>query len=482
MLTLVLHMHSNFVKEAVEHRAERVAAFTKSGGDAATLDHACVKDTPSDWTVEALEAEGRKVGPAVDKEAFGDDVAGLKELVTYGLKGAAAYAAHAMELGAEQDAIHKGLQEVLAALTTETDAQELVGLAMKAGELAVGVVAMLDAAHTGRFGHPEPTAVNHAPTAGKAILISGHDMRDLEALLKQTEGTGVNVYTHGEMLPGHGYPGLKKYKHLVGNYGTAWQMQRFEFAKFPGPIVMTTNCISEPRPSYNDRIYTAGVTGWPGVKHIEGRDFSEVIKQAQGMEGFPETKAPKEALTGFGHQATLGVADQVIKAATEGHLKRLVLIGGCDGSEGERSYYTKLGMALPDESMILTLGCGKYRLLHKKDWGTVPGTGLPRLVDMGQCNDAYSAVVVATELAKALDTDINSLPLDIVLSWFEQKAVAVLLGLLHLGVQGIHIGPNLPAFITPAVLQQLIDTFGLVHVNDPTKAAGDAAKMVAGSA
>lgn len=290
-----------------------------------------------------------------------------------------------------------------------------------------------------------PTPVNHAPVEGKCILVSGHDMRDLEALLEQTAGTGVNVYTHGEMLPAHGYPGLKeRFPHLVGNYGAAWQLQKFELAKFPGPIVMvrpvcvwvdvllmltllclvarvcgqTTNCLVEPRKSYADRFYTVGVTGFPGTRHISNRDFSEAIAQAQEMDGFKATQPAKEVLTGFGHHAVLGVADQVVDAATKGNLKQLVLIGGCDGSEGERSYYTKLAAALPDESMILTLGCGKYRLIGKKDYGNVPGTQLPRLVDMGQCNDSYSAVVVAQALASALNTDINSLPLSIALSWY----------------------------------------------------------------
>ena len=339
-----------------------------------------------------------------------------------------------------------------------------LGLLLRVGEVNFRVMQLLDEGHNKNFGTPIPTQVNTSPVKGKSILISGHDLKDLEALLKQTEGKGINVYTHGEMLPGHSYPGLQKYKHLVGNYGSAWQMQKFEFSKFPGPVVITTNCLIEPRQSYADRIYTMNEVGWPNVKHIQDRDFSEVIEQAQTMEGFPETKPAKELLIGFGHQTVLGVADQVLNAVSEGNLKRIVLIGGCDGAEGERNYYKQLAQNLPKETMILTLGCGKYRI-NRLDLGNLPNSGLPRLIDMGQCNDSYGAIVVAAELAKVLKTDINSLPLSLALSWFEQKAVAVLLTLLHLGVKNIRIGPQLPGFVTPEVLQVLQDNFALKPVD-----------------
>lgn len=473
----------DFIAQTVEYREERKAAYEAAGGTAPSTLSGAASWTPASGSftdVDSLAAEGRALGVEAANSTYGDDINGLRELVVYGLKGAAAYAAHAHEVGSVATDTINFAHKALAALAQgENTVDGLLGLALSTGEANLAALTALDSGHTQRYGHPVPTPVNHSPVEGKCILVSGHDMRDLEALLQQTEGKGINVYTHGEMLPAHGYPGLKeKYPHLVGNYGAAWQLQKFEFNKFPGPIVITTNCLVEPRKSYADRIYTCGVTGFPGTQHIGDRDFSKVIDQALSMEGFKATKAPKEILTGFGHNAVLGVADQVIEAATEGKLKQLVLIGGCDGSEGERSYYTKLGKALPDESMILTLGCGKYRLIGRQDYGNVPGTQLPRLIDMGQCNDSYSAVVVALELAKALDTDVNSLPLSIALSWFEQKAVAVLLTLLHLGVKDIHIGPNLPAFITPPVLNQLVEAFNLVPIGDPKQAEADAAKFM----
>ena len=475
---------STFIADTVALREERKAAYEKATGGA-SLENA---SSAASWTapggayddVDLMATEGRAVGVLAANAKYGDDVNGLRELIVYGLKGTAAYAAHAHELGKESDEVYAFIHKALAQLAQgEATVDNLLGLALGTGGANLKALEILDAGHTDRYGAPVPTPVNHSQVEGKCILVSGHDMRDLEAILEQTAGKGINVYTHGEMLPAHGYPGLKaKFPHLVGNYGAAWQLQKFEFAKFPGPIIITTNCLVEPRKSYADRIYTSGVTGFPGTKHINDRDYSAVIEQALEMDGFKATKPAKEVLTGFGHNAVLGVADQVIEAATSGNLKQLVLIGGCDGSEGERSYYTKLAGALPDESMILTLGCGKYRIIGRKDYGNVPNTGLPRLIDMGQCNDSYSAVVVALELAKALNTDVNSLPLSIALSWFEQKAVAVLLTLLHLGVKDIHIGPNLPAFITPPVLGQLVDAFGLVPIGDPKQAEADAAKFM----
>jgi hydroxylamine reductase len=345
----------------------------------------------------------------------------------------------------------------------------LVGATLGVGGTNLSVLKMLDEAHTSTFGDPVPTPVNLSEVEGKCILVSGHDLSDLAAILEQTAGKGINVFTHGEMMPAHSYPGLKeKYPHLAGHYGGPWQLQNFDFAKFPGPICMTTNCLMQPRERYKGRLFTIGATGWPGVQHIADGDYSEVIASALAEKGFTKTAEPKYHLTGFGHKTVLSVADKVIGAATAGDLKRIVLIGGCDGTEGERSYYTQLADGLPDESLILTLGCGKYRLLGRKDYGVVPNTEIPRLLDMGQCNDSYSAVVVASALAEALDTDINSLPLSIVLSWFEQKAVAVLLTLLHLGVRDIRIGPALPAFVTPGTLQLLVDNFNLMAIDTST--------------
>ena len=448
-------------------RAKYEAAAKAAGKKVATFAEApAVAWKPAGTGAAALEEASLAVGVLERRESVGVEAACLQELIMYGVKGSAAYAEHAHQAGVESEDVYAGLYHAMAVLArNEADIGKLVAEAMAVGTTNVATLKALDDAHTKRFGAPVPTPVNHAPTAGKAILISGHDLVDLQALLEQTEGTGINVYTHGEMLPAHGYPGLSKYKHLAGHYGNAWQLQRMEYGAFPGPIIQSTNCIMEPRASYKGRLFTTNSTGWPGVTHIPGRDFAPVIAAAKEAAGFRETKPAKHILTGFGHGAVMGVAPAVIDAVKAGKLTKFVLIGGCDGSESERSYYTKVATGLPDSSVILTLGCGKFRVLGKKDYGVVPGTGIPRVLDMGQCNDSYSAVVVATELAKAFNTDINSLPLSIVLSWFEQKAVAVLLTLLSLGVKNIRIGPALPAFVTPATLDFLVKTFNLMPIN-----------------
>jgi hydroxylamine reductase len=304
------------------------------------------------------------------------------------------------------------------------------------------------------------------PVAGKAILVSGHDLKDLEELLKQTEGQGVNVYTHGEMLPAHGYPGLKKYPHLVGNYGGAWQDQRREFAAFPGAILLTTNCIQRPKEEYRGRIFTSGLVAWPGVAHLGARDFAPVIEAAKAAAGFTEDAPAKEITVGFGHAAVLGVAGTVVDAVKSGAIRHLFLIGGCDGAKSGRDYYTELAQAVPSDCVILTLACGKYRF-NKLDFGQVGG--IPRLLDVGQCNDAYSAIKIAAALAEAFGTDVNGLPLSIVCSWYEQKAVAILLTLLHLGIRNIRLGPSLPAFVTPEALQVLVDTFNIMPISTPAK-------------
>lgn len=385
----------------------------------------------------------------------------LEELIVYGLKGVAAYAYHAMALGSAAPASYAKVYEILNALTESHTAGELLGLALAVGELNFNVLAQLDAAHTETFGAPTPAQVRIQPRKGKAILISGHDLHDLYALLEQTQGTGINVYTHSEMLPAHGYPKLKAFAHLAGNYGGAWQDQAKEFDAFPGAILMTSNCIQKPKESYKARIFTTGAVEWPGVEHIEGTDYSDVIAAALAAPGFAEDGTDETITVGFGHEAVLSHAGTVIDAVKSGALRRFFLIGGCDGAKPGRSYYTELAEKVPQDCIILTLACGKYRF-NKQEFGTLGG--LPRLLDMGQCNDAYSALKVAQALASAFECGVNDLPLSLVLSWYEQKAVSILLTLLWLGIKDIRIGPSLPAFLTPAVLNLLHEKFNLMPI------------------
>ncbi|MBM4144210.1 MAG: hydroxylamine reductase [Lentisphaerae bacterium] len=421
---------------------------------------------PACWTPAAdragLIAEGAEVGVDSRRETSGPDIAGLQELLTCGLKGAAAYADHAMLLGRESEEVYAFFHEALDFLAGENPkAEELLAMNLRCGEINLKVMELLDAANTGAYGHPVPTQVRVEPRRGKAILVSGHDLKDLEELLRQTEGRDVNVYTHGEMLPAHGYPGLKKHAHLAGNYGGAWQDQQKEFEAFPGAILMTTNCIQQPRPSYRERIFTSGLVAWPGVAHIADREFAPVIRAAQQAAGFAEDGPDRKILVGFGHNAVLGVADKVIEAVRRGAIRRFFLIGGCDGAKSGRNYYTRFAEAVPKDCVILTLACGKYRF-NKLDFGDIGG--IPRLLDCGQCNDAYSAIRIALALAEAFDTDVNSLPLSLILSWYEQKAVCILLTLLHLGIRNIRLGPSLPAFVTPPVLKVLVDKFNIAPV------------------
>lgn len=395
----------------------------------------------------------------------GEDITGLRELIVYGLKGTAAYADHAKILGVEDPEIFASFHEFLSFLAGEPkDISELLGKALEVGELNLKVMGLLDKANTGAYGNPEPTPVRVTPVKGKAILVSGHDLKDLEELLKQTEGKGINIYTHSEMLPAHGYPELKKYKHLAGNYGGAWQDQRKEFELFPGAILMTTNCIQKPKDSYMDRLFTCGLVRWPGVKHIENRDFVPVIEAALKAEGFAEDGEEKTILTGFGHNAVLSVADKVVEAVKSGAVKHFFLIGGCDGAKPGRNYYTEFAEKVPKDCMILTLACGKYRF-NKMDFGNIGG--IPRLLDIGQCNDAYSAIQIAVALTKAFDCELNDLPLSMILSWFEQKAVCILLTLLYLGKKDIRLGPSLPAFISPAALKILVEKFNIAPISTP---------------
>jgi hydroxylamine reductase len=335
-------------------------------------------------------------------------------------------------------------------------------MSLKVGEVNLKVMGMLDAGNTERYGHPAPTAVRIEPVKGKAIVVSGHDLLDLEELLKQTEGKGVNVYTHGEMLSAHGYPGLAKFKHLVGNYGGAWQDQWKEFAAFPGAILMTTNCLQKPQKGYQERIFTSGLVAWPGVKHISDRNFTPVIDAALQAPGFAADGPDRTILVGFARQAVLNVAGKVVDAVKSGAIRHFFLIGGCDGAKPGRNYYTEFAQAVPKDCVILTLACGKYRF-NKLDFGDIGG--IPRLLDVGQCNDAYSAIQIASALAGVFKTDVNGLPLSFILSWYEQKACCILLTLLHLGVKNMRLGPSLPAFVTPAVLKVLVDNFNIMPVS-----------------
>ena len=430
---------------------------------------------PAQWRLQSstaidMAAEAKAIGDIPSRTAEqGPDVVGMQELILYGLKGEMAYADHARKMGKESPEVYAEIRDSLAFLARDpSDINELVSEALKVGGTTLKVLELLSEAHTGRYGHPEPTTVPTQPRAGKAICVSGHDMPDLEALLEQTKGKGIDIYTHGEMLPGHGYPALKKHKHLYGNYGGAWQLQQMEFGLFKGPILMTSNCILEPRKSYRDRIYTTNAAGFPGVKHLKTNDFSAVIEQALSMDGFPEPKVPSThtLTTGFGHNAVLAVADKVVAAVKSGDIGHFFLVGGCDGAEGERNYFKEIATSAPADSIILTLACGKFRFNKQQaEFGDIGG--IPRLLDMGQCNDAYSAVQVAFALQKAFDLkSVNDLPLSFVVSWFEQKAVAVLLALLRLDIQNIRLGPKLPAFATPAIVEILQKNFQLKIIGD----------------
>lgn len=408
-----------------------------------------------------LLAAAEKIGIDHRRENKGADLVGLEELITYGLKGMAAYAEHALILKQTDEKVFAFFSEALDFLTGSHTVDELTTMVFRVGEVNLRVMELLDAGNTDTYGHPVPTNVRVDPVKGKAIAVSGHDLKDLEELLKQTEGKGVNVYTHGEMLPCHGYPGLKKYRHLVGNYGGAWQDQKGEFDAFPGAILMTTNCIQMPRDSYRNRIFTSGLVAWPGVRHISNRDFAPVIEAALAASGFAEDGPGKTITVGFGREAVMGVADKVIAAVKSGAIKHFFLVGGCDGAKSGRDYYTEFVERTPKDTVVLTLACGKYRF-NKLDLGNIEG--IPRLLDVGQCNDAYSAIQIALALAKAFDTDVNNLPLSLVLSWYEQKAVCILLTLLYLGIRNIRLGPSLPAFVTSPVLNVLVEKFNIAPI------------------
>ncbi|MFP4106877.1 MAG: hydroxylamine reductase [Phycisphaerae bacterium] len=403
------------------------------------------------------------------QQELGETIAGLQELLMYGLKGMAAYADHAQIIGKEEDGVYGFFLEALDFLADNpTDIDALLGMILRCGEVNLKVMGLLDAGHCEHFGSPEPTQVRVTPVKGKAIVVTGHDLADLEELLKQTEGKGINVYTHSEMLPAHGYPELKKYKHLVGNYGGAWQDQRVQFDEFPGAILFTTNCLQKPKESYKDRVFTTGVVGWDDVTHIPGakageKDFSPLIEAAQKAEGFTEDGPEKYITVGFAHDAVMGVADKVVGAVKSGDIRHFFLIGGCDGAKTGRNYYTEFAQSVPDDCVILTLACGKYRF-NKFDFGDIGG--IPRLLDVGQCNDAYSAIQIALALSEAFDCGVNDLPLSFILSWYEQKAVVILLTLLYLGIQDMRLGPTLPAFVTQDVLNVLVEKFNIKPIGE----------------
>ena len=447
---------SQKIKESLRKKVGKINTNT----DHATYDLA---DTKADMLKDAKKA-------GIMYADLDPDIRSLRQTIIYGLKGVSAYGHQARELGYYSDEVDNFYVKALEAITDDSlGVEELIGLAMKVGDMSVLIMKVLDDANTTIYKHPSPQKVNVNMKKGPFIVISGHDLKDLQMLLEQTEGKGVNVYTHGEMIPCHGYPELKKYPHLAGNFGGAWQDQQKEFDNLPGCVLMTTNCLMKPRDSYKDRIYTTSVVGWEGVKYIpknaDGKkDFSEIIEKAIQLGGYEKDQEPKEIIVGFGHNATLSHAGAIVDAVKSGQIRHFFLIGGCDGARSGRNYYTEFAKMVPNDCVILTLACGKYRF-NKLDFGEV--AGLPRLLDVGQCNDAYSAVKIALALADAFDTDVNGLPLSLNISWYEQKAVADLLALLSLGIKGIYLGPTLPAFLSPNVLQYLVDTFDLKPISTP---------------
>ncbi len=451
-----------FLKKAVEYR-EQLAAKVKARGGKAAYPGEASAFRPA-GTIPELVAQGEKAG-VKSYPGANADVVSLKHTFLFGMKGIAAYADHAQILGQEDDAVYAFLHKGLAALADESlDLSACLGLVLECGKTNLRAMELLDAGNTGRYGHPVPTKVPLGVKKGKAILVSGHDLRDLEELLKQTEGKGISIYTHGEMLPAHGYPLLKKYPHFYGHYGTAWQNQLKEFSAFPGPILMTTNCIQRPQSAYKERIFTSGVVGWPDTVHIADRDFSAVVAKSLQMPGFSEDREGKTVMTGFGRNAVLGVAGKVIELVKSGKIRHFFLVGGCDGAKPGRDYYTRFVEQVPKDCIVLTLACGKFRFFDK-ELGDIDG--IPRLLDVGQCNDAFSAVQIALALAGAFKTGVNDLPLSLVLSWYEQKAVAILLSLLALGIKDIRLGPSLPAFVTPAVLDVLVKNYGIKPISTP---------------
>nr|MBF0221501.1 hydroxylamine reductase [Desulfobulbaceae bacterium] len=450
------------ITTAITLRDALKAKVAAAGGDVSSTDDAAT------FTLPTTEADMISKGESANlpsNKIENADILSLKEILLYGLKGLAAYTDHARIMGQEDDTVYAFIHEGLASLSrTDIDLNGWVGLVLKCGEVNLRAMELLDAGNTGTYGHPVPTEIPLGAKKGKAILVSGHDLKDLNNILLQTKGKGINVYTHGEMLPTHAYPELKKHDHFYGHYGTAWQNQAKEFAEFPGAIVMTTNCIQKPKDSYVDNIFTTGMVAWPGVKHLGDKDFSPAINRALSMAGFTEDTDKGTVMAGFGRNTVLSVADKVIAGVKNKDIRHFFLVGGCDGAKPGRNYYTEFVEQVPSDCMILTLACGKFRFFDKKlgDIG-----GIPRLLDVGQCNDAYSAIQIASALAGAFDCGVNDLPLSFVLSWYEQKAVVILLTLFYLGIKDIRLGPSLPAFVTPNVLNVLVENFNIMPITTP---------------
>lgn len=450
------------IKKAVELR-EKLKAEVKAAGGRIDESIDAVGFKPAS-DLAGLIKQGEEHG-VLSNGGIDPDIRSLRETLIYGLKGVAAYTDHAQILGQEDDKVYAFIHEGLAAtLNKNLTLTDWVNLVLRCGEANLRAMELLDAGNTSTYGHPTPTRVPLGHKKGKAILVSGHDLKDLEEILKQTEGKGIYVYTHGEMLPCHGYPGLKKYAHFYGHYGTAWQNQAKEFDKFPGAIVMTTNCIQKPLDTYKANIFTSGLVGWPGVTHIQNRDFTPAIQRALELPGFAEDEDKGSVMTGFARNAVLSVADKVIEAVKAGKIRHFFLVAGCDGAKPGRNYYTEFVEKVPKDCIVLTLACGKFRFFDK-DLGDIGG--IPRLLDVGQCNDAYSAIQIAVALANAFGCSVNDLPLSLVLSWYEQKAVAILLTLFHLGIKNIRLGPSLPAFITPNVLNVLVQNYNIKPITTP---------------
>jgi len=451
------------VNKAVQLR-EDLKEKVKAAGGSVDFSEAAANYTPAS-DLAGMVSQGEAADMPKTNQTENADILSLKQILLYGLKGVAAYTDHAKILGKEDDKVYAFIHEALAALlSTEIGLDEWVALVLKCGEINLRAMELLDDGNTSTYGHPVPTEIPLGAKAGKAILVSGHDLKDLEEVLKQSQGKGINVYTHGEMLPTHAYPELKRYDHFHGHYGTAWQNQGKEFAEFPGAIVMTTNCIQKPKESYTEAIFTTGLVGWPGVSHIENNDFTPVIEKALAMDGFSQDTDKGTVMAGFARNTVMSVADKVIEGVKNKDIRHFFLVAGCDGAKPGRNYYTEFVEQVPKDCIVMTLACGKFRFFDQKlgDIG-----GIPRLLDIGQCNDAYSAIQIAVALAGAFDCGVNDLPLSMVLSWYEQKAVAILLTLFHLGIQDIRLGPSLPAFITPNVLDVLVKNFAIKAITTP---------------
>ena len=453
----------DLLHQSIALRNKMIQRVHAAGGKiASTSDALTLKLKPSlEGMVKQADAYGLMSDPDVDP-----DIRSLQHMLLFGIKGMAAYTDHAAEFGQEDETSYEFVHRGLASLEDKTlGMNELLGLVLECGEKNLRAMELLNIGNTEAYGHPVPTKVPLGAKRGKAILVSGHDLIDLEAVLKASEGKGIYVYTHGEMLPTHGYPKLKeRFSHFYGHYGTAWQNQKKEFDEFPGAVLMTTNCIQKPKQTYKQNIFTTGTVGWPGVAHVNKNNLKPLIDRALELPGYTEDKPDMEVLVGFGHDAVLGVADKIVSGVKDGSIGHFFLVGGCDGVKKSRNYYTEFVEKTPDNSIVLTLACGKFKFF-KKQLGDI--NGIPRLLDVGQCNDAHSAVLIAVALTKAFDTDVNGLPLSFILSWYEQKAVAILLSLLHLGIKDIYIGPSLPAFISPNVLDVLVKNYNLTPISTP---------------